>query len=269
MQKQCWINTSISIVGVTVYGHLIHSLMHDVLINVCNVGNEWLKRYSLNICFNSRVGRKELLDMNIWRMTKILLSDNAAPSHHLNHNIVVVYWPPGSKEYNYFIQYTVTWHDNHCRKNGNKTCRIEHVDRIIFGHSLTVTHYSDVIMGATASQITSLTMVYSTFYSGADLRKHQSSAPLAFARGIHRRPVNSPHKWPVTQKMFPFDDVIMNGQTELSVHQCCSQDMHRNNDQILSEFCTNYNSWAVVTCEKFCNQKFSNTNFFKISVMTL
>ena len=30
-------------------------------------------------------------------------------------------------------------------------------------------------------------------------------------RGIHRGPVNSPHKWLVTQKMFPFDDVIMSG----------------------------------------------------------
>ena len=38
---------------------------------------------------------------------------------------------------------------------------------------------------------------------------HQSSASLAFVRGIHRRPVNSPHKWPVTRKMSPFDDVIM------------------------------------------------------------
>ena len=32
---------------------------------------------------------------------------------------------------------------------------------------------------------------------------------LAFVRGIHRGAVNSPHKWPVTRKMFPFDDVIM------------------------------------------------------------
>ena len=60
-----------------------------------------------------------------------------------------------------------------------------------------------------ASEITSLTIVYSTVYSGADQRRHQSSASLAFVRGIHRRPVNSPHKWPVTRKMFPFDDVIM------------------------------------------------------------
>ena len=64
-------------------------------------------------------------------------------------------------------------------------------------------------MGAVASQITSLTIFYWTIYSDADQRKHQSSASLAFVRGIHRGPVNSPHKWPVTRKMFPFDDVIM------------------------------------------------------------
>ena len=64
-------------------------------------------------------------------------------------------------------------------------------------------------MNSMASQITSLTIVSSTIYSGADQRKHQSSASLAFARGIHRWPVNSPHKWPVTRKKFLFDDVIM------------------------------------------------------------
>ena len=70
-------------------------------------------------------------------------------------------------------------------------------------------HYSDVIMGAIASQIASLMIVYSTVHSDADQRKHQSSASLAFVRGIDREPVNSPHKWPVTRKIFPFDDVIM------------------------------------------------------------
>ena len=70
-------------------------------------------------------------------------------------------------------------------------------------------HYNDVIMDTMASQITSLTIVYLTVYSGADQRKHQSSASLAFVWGIHRGPVNSPHKWPVTRKMFPFDDVFM------------------------------------------------------------
>ena len=72
-----------------------------------------------------------------------------------------------------------------------------------------VKHYNDIITGAMASQITSLTIVYLTAYSGADQRKHQSSASLAFVRGIHWGPVNSQHKWPVTQKMFPFYDVIM------------------------------------------------------------
>ena len=62
------------------------------------------------------------------------------------------------------------------------------------------THYNDVIMGAIASKITSLAMVYPTGYPDADQRKHQSSASLAFVRGI---------QWPVTRKMFPFDDVIM------------------------------------------------------------
>ena len=70
-------------------------------------------------------------------------------------------------------------------------------------------HCIDVIMTTMASQITSLTVVYSIAYSDADQRKHQSSASLTFVRGIHRGPVNSPHKGPVTRKMFPFDDVIM------------------------------------------------------------
>ena len=64
-------------------------------------------------------------------------------------------------------------------------------------------------MSAIASQITSLTIVYLIIHSGADQREHHSSVLLGFVQGIHRWPVNSPHKWPVTRKMFPFDDVIM------------------------------------------------------------
>ena len=64
-------------------------------------------------------------------------------------------------------------------------------------------------MTTMASQITSLTIVYSIVYTDADKKKHQSSALLAIVWGIHRWPVNSPHKGPVTRKMFPFDDVIM------------------------------------------------------------
>ena len=65
-------------------------------------------------------------------------------------------------------------------------------------------------MGTIASQITSLTMVFSTVYLDTDRRKHQCSASLAIVRGIHWRPVISPHKWPVTRKMLPLDDIIMN-----------------------------------------------------------
>ena len=60
-----------------------------------------------------------------------------------------------------------------------------------------------------ASQIASLTIVYSTVYSEADQRKHQSSTWLAFVMEIHRWPVNSPHRGPVTWQMFPFDNVMM------------------------------------------------------------
>ena len=76
-----------------------------------------------------------------------------------------------------------------------------------------LSHYCNVIMGAMTSQITSLTIVYSTVHSCTDQRKHQSSASLAFAGGFHGWPVNSPHKWPVTQKMFSFYDVIMTNPT--------------------------------------------------------
>ena len=65
-------------------------------------------------------------------------------------------------------------------------------------------HYSDVMMEGMTSEITSLTIVYSTAYWGTDQRKHQS-----FVEGINRLPVNSLHKCPVMQKMFPFDDIII------------------------------------------------------------
>ena len=66
-------------------------------------------------------------------------------------------------------------------------------------------HYNDVIM--------SLTIFYSADYSGADQRKHQSFASLAFVLGIcYRSPVNFPHKRPAVRKMFPFDCIIMRAQ---------------------------------------------------------
>ena len=77
-------------------------------------------------------------------------------------------------------------------------------------YGLTMLHYGDVVMGVIASLITSLTIVYSIVFFRHRSKKQQSSASLAFVRGIHRGPVNSPHKWPVTRNMFPFDAVIMN-----------------------------------------------------------
>ena len=66
-------------------------------------------------------------------------------------------------------------------------------------------------MSVMLSQITGASVVYSTVCSGTDQRKQQSSSSLAFVSGIHRWPMNCPHKGPVTvvtRKMFPFDDVI-------------------------------------------------------------
>ena len=85
-----------------------------------------------------------------------------------------------------------------------KTSKL-HISVLLWGE--TIGHYNDVIMRPMVSQITSLTIVYPTFYSGSD--QHQSSASLAFVQGIRRLSVNFPHKGPVTRKLFPFDDVIM------------------------------------------------------------
>ena len=82
---------------------------------------------------------------------------------------------------------------------------------------LLIDHYNDVIISGMASQITSLLILYSSVYSGVDQRKHHSSASLAFVMGIHRWPVNSLHKGPVTRKMFSFDDVIMS-RNNLSIY---------------------------------------------------
>ena len=83
--------------------------------------------------------------------------------------------------------------------------QIYYIPRIM----LCLCHYNDTVMGAMASQITGVSIVSSTVRSGTHQRKYQRPASLAFVRGIHQWPVDSPHKRPVTQKIFPFDDVIM------------------------------------------------------------
>ena len=84
---------------------------------------------------------------------------------------------------------------------------------------LTNTHHNDVIMSAMASLITSFTIVYSTIYSSADQRKHLSPESLALVTGVHRWPVNSPHIKPVTRKVFPPDDVIINNADKCVQYQ--------------------------------------------------
>ena len=78
-------------------------------------------------------------------------------------------------------------------------------------------HYSDLIMSTIASKTIGVLIVYSTVCSGADQRKHQSSASLALVRGLHRWPVKSPPKGPVTRKIFPFDEIIMLFETNATL----------------------------------------------------
>ena len=83
--------------------------------------------------------------------------------------------------------------------------------------------YSDVIMSAIVSQITGVSMVCSTVSSGADQRKHQTSASLVFVRRIERWPVNFPYKETVIRKKFIFDDVIF---PMWKTHQCPMLPIH-------------------------------------------
>ena len=94
-------------------------------------------------------------------------------------------------------------------KSTANLCKSLSVSLKVLIKALISPNYSDVIMSVMVSLITSLTIIYSILYSGAHERKYQSFASLAFVRGIHRWPVYSPHKEPVTRKMVPFDDVIM------------------------------------------------------------
>ena len=101
---------------------------------------------------------------------------------------------------------------------------------------ISIPHYNNVIMSAMASQITSLTIVCSTVYSGADQKKHQSSPSLAFVRGIHRWPVISQHTGPVTRKMFPFDDLIM--CVLLTTHEAFTDSLSGIFEAVLINWCS-------------------------------
>ena len=78
-----------------------------------------------------------------------------------------------------------------------------------------------------ASQITIVSIVYSIVCSGADQRKHQSSAPLAFVREV----TGDPHKRSITRIMFPIDNVFMETMncaienTHYEIHKLCTVDI--------------------------------------------
>ena len=137
-------------------------------------------------------------------------ADKIAPIVHVVHTLslwrrhVISSWLHAADADKYLITHkietVIPWYR---RWQPDETFQCSHT---LFWHN---NHYGDVIMGAIASQITSLTSVYAILYSDEDQRKDQSSESLASVRGIHRGPVNSPHKWPVRRKKFPFDDVIM------------------------------------------------------------
>ena len=123
-------------------------------------------------------------------------------------------------------------------------------------------HYSGVMMGTMVSQITSLTIVYLTIYSGADQRKHRSFASLAYVWAFHWWPVNFPHKWPVTRKMFPYDDVIM-------CDPSCSLSSAYSSGLILSLVCTNYHQNQRVCCVWIRSQESFIYNNRKTSNQTM
>ena len=97
--------------------------------------------------------------------------------------------------------------------------------------------YSDVIMSPMASQITSLTSVYSTVYSGADQRKHQHSASLAFVRDTDEFPAQKASN----AEMFPFDDVTMTSWQAMGLYvtesrkECSAQFISNCSGKLCSE----------------------------------
>ena len=133
-----------------------------------------------------------------------------APSHYMNQCLTWNWWYP--PQCNFIEDILVKIFNQNCYLKIFMHLPEDNVLQALYGclfQEAWPWHYSDIIMSTVASQITSLTIVYSTLYSDANQRKHQSSVSLAFVTGIHLWMVNSSHKGPVTQKMFPFDNIIM------------------------------------------------------------
>ena len=139
--------------------------------------------------------------------------------------------------------------------------------RLVYSYSSkTKTHYSHVSISAMASQITGVSIALSTVFSGAYQRNHQSSASLAFVRGIYTWPAGSPHKRPVTRKIFPFDDVIMKHFSRCYAYICTgnarSQDISNN---FIGLVCPKYFNLNIRRVEQTegKNSQHSAQNIFK------
>ena len=126
-------------------------------------------------------------------------------------------------------------------------------------------------MGMMASQIISVSIVYSTVCWGTtDQRIYRSLPSLAFVRGIHWWPVDSPHKGPVTRKMFPFDDRIMWIQQKSCYNMMMS--WHANAFHIFVPLCGESTGHWWIPLQKASNEylcsflrMLTRTNCWKIS----
>ena len=179
----------------------LHSHCHPLINSLCCPNGNTLPLFLCYVHFNRHVRH---------------MSNKNRPFQYLDGNSLTKSNPRPVHENNTFDKkynrvHLRRYKTNHSRSAGSETrpTGMPTVERRSKPRREWICHSNDVIMSAMASQITSRAIVYQSVYSGADQRKHQSSASLAFVRGIHRWPVNSPHKGPVTRKMFPFDDVIM------------------------------------------------------------
>ena len=163
------------------------------------------------------------------KLAQVMVCYLTAPSHYLNHvGLSLIRYhlraiseeisePPFSRISLKMTHLNLNWNLPGTNEWNSSTVEMRY--RLnSFGCSCN--HCNDVITGTMATEITSLTIVYLTFHSGAGQRKHKISTSLAFVWGIHRWPVNSPHKCPVTRKMFPFDDVVMETLFFSSSHFC-------------------------------------------------
>ena len=127
-------------------------------------------------------------------------------------------WSIGLTHWSLMMRISVSGEDHLCTRNckmsvfyNSSCCGRPYWPRGNLSQCCTITSIDNPLQWCHNGRggVSRLTIVYSTVYSGGDQRKHQSSASLAFVLGIHRGPVNSQHKWPVTRKMAPFDDVII------------------------------------------------------------